>query len=63
MPFVEQAEVAEDLIVMTDQPKVLFICETLTGVVQAVPPPGNVNEEEAAKAFWDTWIVNYGSPG
>ena len=52
VPLVKRAEVAVDLIVMPDQSKVLFICETLTGYVQAVPLSGNVNEEEAAKAFW-----------
>ena len=63
VPLVKQAEVAVDLIVMPDQSKVLFICETLTGFVQAVPLSGNVSEEEAAKAFWEGWIAHYGAPG
>ena len=52
-----------DLVVMPDQTKVLFICETLTGFVQASPLSGQVNEEQAAKAFWETWIAHYGAPG
>ena len=63
MPLVQQAEVAVDLVVMSDQTKVLFICETLTGFVQASPLSGQVNEEQAAKAFWETWIAHYGAAG
>jgi hypothetical protein len=63
IPEVLNAEVAVDLVYTEQNRYVLFMCETLTGFVQAVPTCASVDENELARLLFYHWIALFGPPG
>jgi hypothetical protein len=62
LPEVCGGELAIDLIYM-EEGKVLFMCDTLSGFVQAIPCEETVSQEKIARLVTQEWVVRYGAPG
>ena len=67
VPTICNQEVAIDLIHLSGHStdgdnRLLFMMDTLSGYVAAIPTTSSVNEEEVAHKLWAEWIQPYGAP-